>query len=141
MAEDHTTHTGVDGKLAEELVAAARTGLGDLLRSVIYFTPAEFDVLYLRSDIYADEAEGREAKGQLVDFETVGFAEAPVRTAVAGSEPAGIGPYEFTVRVHRDGFVVRVIEGEGGVLLTTDAMDIGAFEEAATAARALLGGA
>lgn len=136
-----TTHTEVGEQLASELVAAARTGLGDLLRSVVYFTPAGFDVLYVRSDVDGGGSSAREAADRLVDFETVGFAEAPVRTVLATSEAVGIGPYEFTVRVHRDGFVVRVIEGEGGVLLTTDAMDSDAFEEAATAARALLRGA
>jgi hypothetical protein len=116
----------------------ARTSLGDTLRSVVAFTPAEFDVLYVRSDLYDSAAAARAAKWQLVSFERVGFAEAPIRDASADAEPSSIGPYEFTVRFHEDGFVARVLEGSLGVLLTTDDMDVTAFAEAATAIKRLL---
>ena len=82
-----------------------------------------------------------EAKSQLVEFERTGFAEGPVRTVVAGMEGGSdIGSYEFTVRFHGDGFVVRVIQGDAGVLFTTDDMDVAAFEDAASAIRRLLTG-
>jgi hypothetical protein len=139
----HTTQyrTDVGATLAEGLVGAARASLGDTLRSVVYFTPADFDVLYVRQDIGGDPDAVRERKGRLVGYEATGFAEAPVRTALAAeSDDDGIGPYEFTVRFHGDGFVARVIEGEAGVLLTTDDMEVDAFEEAATAVRSLLRG-
>jgi hypothetical protein len=131
--------TGIDDELADNLVRVARTSLGDTLRSVLYFTPSQFDVLYVRSDLYGSAAAAREAKSRLVDFEASGFAEAPVRTAISRSEgDADIGPYEFTVRFHRNGFVVRVLEGDAGVILTTDGMNVTAFEDAAGSIRTLL---
>lgn len=131
-------HTGIGSELAEGIIGAARTGLGDTLRSVVYFTPSAFDVVYLRSDLYESPEAARTAKSRLVDFETVGFAESPVRSALAAEDPVGIGDYEFTVRFHRDGFVVRILEGDHGVLLTTDAMDVDEFETAAATISTLL---
>jgi hypothetical protein len=132
--------TGIDPETADRLVSAARTGLGDTLRSIVHFTPAEFDVLYVRRGLYGDPDAAREAKSRLVAIERSGFAEKPLRTAL-GEEPGGrtsIGPYRFTVRFHDGGFVVRVVEGDGGVLLTADEMDVRAFEEAAVAIRRIL---
>jgi hypothetical protein len=37
--------TSLDSDLAESLVSATRTGLGDALRSVVYSTPSGFDLL------------------------------------------------------------------------------------------------
>lgn len=123
----------------QEIVAAARTGLGDQLRSVIGFSPGSFAVLYTRGDLYESGIDVREVKRPLVELERVGFAEAPVRTSLSAVAPGtDIGPYDFTVRFHKNGFVARVIEGDRGVLLTTDSMDVRAFREAATAIRALL---
>lgn len=39
---------------------------------------------------------------------------------ISEREGSSIGPYEFTVRFHEDGFVVRMLEGDAGVLLTVD---------------------
>ncbi|MFC7136197.1 DUF7522 family protein [Halobaculum litoreum] len=123
----------------ERVVAAARTGLGDDLRSVVAFTPGSFEVLYTRADLYDPEVDVDAVKRPLVELERVGFAEAPVRTSLSVGEPStDIGPYGFTVRFHDHGFVVRVIEGDRGVLLTTDTMDSRAFREAATAIRTVL---
>jgi hypothetical protein len=133
--------TEMDGELADGLVSAARTSLGDGLRSVVYFTPSAFDVLYTRQGLYDSPDAARDAKSRLVEFERTGFAEGPVRTMIARREDGSdIGRYEFTVRFHEHGFVVRVIEGDAGVLLTTDGMDVGAFEDAASAVRGLLNG-
>lgn len=122
---------------AEALVSAVRTSLGDDLRRVVYFTPSTFAVLYARQDL-ADAAT--DATELLVEIEHVGFAERPVRDAVARHERGTeIGPYAFTVRFHERGFVVRVLAGDHGVLFTADEMDVRAFEEAATAVRRLLG--
>ncbi|RQG97820.1 DUF7522 family protein [Natrarchaeobius chitinivorans] len=135
--ETHTTTISDDG--ASGLVSAARTSLGDTLRSVVYFTPSAFDVLYLRQNLYESMEAARTAKEQLVELERVGFAEVPVRTAIGHQgDETGIGPYEFTVRFHTDGFVVRVLEGDVGTIMTTDSMDLNAFEDAATAVRRLL---
>ncbi|WP_254525344.1 DUF7522 family protein [Natrinema caseinilyticum] len=137
----HDYRTEVDDDLATSIVSAARTGLGDTLRSVIYFTPSTFDILYLRQDLYGSADDARRAKAKLVELEQVGFAERPVRTAISDSEgKSNIGEYEFTVRFHDDGFVARVLEDGAGVLLTTDSMDVNAFEDAAIAVRGLLRG-
>ena len=129
-------------EMADSIVSAARTSLGDTLRSVVHFTPSGFDVLYTRRDLYDSAERTAEAKSQLVEFERTGFAEGPIRTALGGvAGGPDIGPYEFTVRFHDDGFVVRIILGDVGVLFTTDDMDVAAFEDAATAIKRLLAGA
>jgi hypothetical protein len=131
--------TGLDGALADSIVSAARTGLGDTLRSVVYFTPSAFDVLYARRDLYDSTDGATEAKSQLVEFERTGFAEGPVRTMIASRDDGSdIGRYEFTVRFHENGFVVRIIEGDVGVLFTADDMDVRSFEDAASAITGLL---
>jgi hypothetical protein len=133
--------TDITPETADSVVSAVRTSVGDTLRSVVYFTPSAFDVLYVRQDLYESDEAAREAKGRLVELEQVGFAERPVRTAIARErDRAGIGDYGFTVRFHENGFVVRLIEEDAGVLLTADRMDVTAFREATTAARRLLGG-
>ncbi|SFC15746.1 hypothetical protein SAMN05444422_10553 [Halobiforma haloterrestris] len=135
----HTFETGISGGSADEIVRIARTGLGDELRSAIYFTPSAFDVLYVRQDLYESTDEAREAKSELIDMETVGFAEVPIRNGLEAVEHAnGIGEYSFTIRVHGDGFVVRKIVDDVGVVLTTDSMDVAAFRDAATAIERLL---
>jgi hypothetical protein len=133
------TETALDAELADAIVATARTALGDTLRSVIAFSPSEFDVLYVRADLYDSPGEVREAKGQLVEFERVGFAEAPIRTVIAESESQStIGPYAFTVRFHEEGFVVRLIVDDLGILFTADSMDVRAFNETAVAIGSLV---
>lgn len=139
--ESITFETGISDEMADSILSATRTSLGDTLRSVVYFTPSSFDLLYVRKDLYPSDEAARERKAQLVQLERVGFAERPIRNSVAhGGEGPDIGPYDFTVRFHEDGFVARVIEGDRGVLLTTDSMDVRAFREAATAIRTLLRG-
>ncbi|AXG04962.1 hypothetical protein DU500_00145 [Haloplanus rubicundus] len=136
-----SSETNIGEEMADSIVSAARTSLGDTLRSVVHFTPSGLDVLYTRRDLYDSVERTTEAKSQLVEFERTGFAEGPVRTALASAAGGSdIGAYEFTVRVHGDGFVVRVIQGDAGVLFTTDDMDVAAFEDAATAIRHLLAG-
>lgn len=136
-----TFESGIDGETADGLVSATRTSLGDTLRSVIYFTPSAFDVLYVRRDLYASEDAAQEAKAQLVDLEQIGFAEHLVRTAVAQRDVGSdIGPYNFTVRFHENGFVVRVLQDDVGVLFTADSMDVAAFEDAISAIRGILRG-
>ncbi|RCU47640.1 hypothetical protein DU504_10225 [Haloplanus salinus] len=139
---DMYPETNISEEMADSIVSAARTGLGDTLRSVVHFSPSAFGVLYTRQDLYDTAERAIEAKSRLVEFERTGFAEGPVRTALAGAAGGSdIGAYEFTVRFHDDGFVVRIIQGDAGVLLTTDDMDVAAFEDAATAIRRLLTGA
>jgi hypothetical protein len=133
--------TGINSDRADSLVSATRTSLGDSLRSVVYFTPSAFDVLYVRQDVYASDDVAREVKSQLVSLEQVGFAERPVRTTIANRDiGSDIGPYNFSVRFHENGFVVRVLQDDVGVLFTADSMDVSAFEEAISAIRGVLRG-
>lgn len=134
-----TFETDLSEELADGIVSAVRTSLGDTLRAVVYFTPSSFDILYRRQDLYDSTDTAREAKSQLVEFERTGFGERPIRTAIArmGGGP-DIGPYEFTVRFHENGFVIRILQGDAGVLFTADSMDVNAFEDAASATTELL---
>ncbi|GAA0546741.1 hypothetical protein ABNG02_05985 [Halorubrum ejinorense] len=134
-----TFETDISEERADGIVSAARTSLGDTLRAVVYFTPSSFDLLYRRQDLYDSIDTAREAKSQLVEFERTGFAERPIRTTIArmGGGP-DIGPYEFTVRFHENGFVIRILQGDAGVLFTADSMDVNAFEDAASAISKLL---
>ena len=43
LADEFSTSISAD--TADHFVTAARTSLGDTLRSVVYFTPSAFDVL------------------------------------------------------------------------------------------------
>jgi hypothetical protein len=124
--------TGIDAELADGTVSAVRTSLGDTLRSIVFFTPAAFDVLYVRQGLYSTREAARRAKRRLVAFEQDAIDAAPA----SADEP--IGDYEFTIRVHGDGFVVRVLVGERGVLFTSDEIEIEAFDDAASAVRGLL---
>ena len=73
-------------------------------------------------------------KSPRVDLESAGFLKAPVRSALLATDGnAELEPYSVTIRVHGDGFVVRTLVGDVGVLLTTDSMDIAAFSDGATA--------
>lgn len=137
--EHEAESTGDAPTDTDAVVSAARTGLGDQLRSVVYFTPSEFEVLYLRRDLYESSVEAFAAKERLVEIERVGFAEHPVRSTLARRTTVyDIGEYEFTVRFHERGFVARLLVGDHGVLFTVDEMDDRAFEEVATAVSRLL---
>lgn len=102
----------------ETLVAAARTVVGDELRSLTYFTEDGLEQLYLRDDL--------SKSADLVGFaenERLGFRS---RAAYRESE---LGDYQFTIRVFEHGYLTRVIAGAHGVWVTTDAMSIARFEE------------
>lgn len=127
-------------EFGEQLVTACRTAVGDTLRSVVYFTPETESPLYFRSDLAADSERSRKVKQLFVENERMGFTSQETYnrlTEVAGDE-LDIGDYEFTVRVFSDGFISRVLVGQHGVLLTTDSMQIDAFEELSVTLRKLL---
>ena len=118
----HSNDTHVD-----ELLSAARTGVGDELRSLTYFTEDDIDQLYLRSDL-----------SQTADL--VGFAENERNGFHAQSLYADsqLGAYVFTVRVFENGYLTRVIANDHGVWVTTDSMEIDRFEELASALATIL---
>lgn len=108
--------------LADRLVSASRTTMGDTLRSVTYFTPEGHEQVYLRDDLAADADLGR-----FVEYESNGF---DAREAYRDSE---LGGYEFTVRSFENGYVTRVVAGEEGTFVTTDGLTIRRSEDVARA--------
>ncbi len=111
----------------QKLVTAARTTLGDELRSIVYFTEDAVEQLYLRNDL--------EQTADLVGFadnERLGFRS---QTAYENTQ---LGEYRFTIRVFEHGYLTRVIVGDRGVWVTTDEMQIDRFEELASALAAVL---
>lgn len=119
--------TALPESLRESLVSASRTAIGDDLRSLVYFTPDEFEQLYLRSDL---------ERGAALDA----FVENE-RHGVDAQQTYGdteLGTYEYTVRAFSYGYVVRVMHGDRGAFATTDRMPIAQFEEVATAMRKVL---
>lgn len=117
----------VDPSLGEQLVSACRTTVGDSLRSIVYFTPDEYEQIYLRSDL--------EAEADLtgwVEHEAAGFR---AQTAYDGTE---LGEYQYTLRVFENGYVTRVIEGDHGVFVTTDGITVRRSKEVTEAIGATL---
>jgi hypothetical protein len=117
----------VTDDLADQLVSACRTTVGDELRSVTYFDEDEEEQLYLRGDLEAD--------ADLVGFadnERLGFH------SQALYEETELGPYQFTMRVFDHGYLTRVIVGDHGAFVTTDAMEMDRFKELASAMQSVL---
>lgn len=119
----------VDERTAEQIVSACRTAIGDHVRSITYFTPEDFEQLYLRSDL----EQNADLTG-FVDYESLGFEAS---TAYRGSE---LGDYGYTIRIFENGYLLRIIEEEEGVFVTTDGLTLQNFREVATAVRAVLTG-
>jgi hypothetical protein len=117
----------VDPSLEERLVSACRTAVGDSLRSITYFTPDEYEQVYLRSDLEADTD-----LGVLVKHEVAGFR---TQTAYDGSE---LGDYQYTLRVFENGFVTRVITDDHGVFVTTDGITVRRSREVTETVRSIL---
>ncbi|MEF8856887.1 MAG: hypothetical protein V5A16_05635 [Haloplanus sp.] len=117
----------VDPSLEEQLVSACRTTVGDSLRSITYFTPDEYEQVYLRSDLQADADLAAS-----VEHEAAGF-----RTQMAYTE-SELGDYQYTLRVFENGFVTRVIDGDRGVFVTTDGITVLRSREVTEAIRSTL---
>jgi hypothetical protein len=113
----------------DELVSACRTATGDSLRSVTYFTPTEFEQVYLRSDLERD-----------ADLESFVAVEQRGFDAEEAYRKSELGDYDFTIRVFDAGYVTRVVnpEEEDGVFVTTDALAMNGFEEVASAIKSVL---
>ncbi|MWG32925.1 DUF7522 family protein [Halomarina oriensis] len=117
----------VHEELREPLVSAARAAIGDDLRSLVSFTPDDYEQLYLRSDLDS----GADVR-RFVEYERLWFG------AAGEYGPSELGDYAFTVRAFTDGYVVRVVEADRGAFATTDRMPIAQFSEVATAMRGVL---
>ncbi|MFC3478250.1 DUF7522 family protein [Halobacterium litoreum] len=115
--------------LADELVAACRTTVGDDLRSVVYFDASHEEQLYLRSDLEAD--------ADLVGFadnERLGFRSQRIY------EDTELGDYQYTIRAFDFGYLTRVIEDGHGAFVTTDELPTDRFDELAAAVHGVLAG-
>lgn len=111
----------------EELVRAARTVVGDELRSLTHFTEETVDQLYLRSDLDPDA-------------DLTGFAETERWGFKSQCEygESELGDYRFTMRAFDHGYLTRVIVGDHGVFVTTDKLARTRFEELAAAVKGVL---
>jgi hypothetical protein len=116
-----------DPLLGERLVSACRTAVGDSLRSVVYFTPDAYEQIYLRSDLEADAD-----LGAWVDHEREGFE---TQATYEGSE---LGDHQYAISVFENGFSTRVIDGDRGVLVTTDGITVRRAREVTGAIRETL---
>ena len=134
---DFATHTTIRGcpatrimeldDLTEELVSVCRTGIGDELRSIAYFTEETVEQLYLRSDL-----------DRTADL--TGFAELE-RSGFRSDDlyrNTQLGDYRATVRMFEHGYLTRVIEGQYGVWVTTDSMSMERFEDLASSVKPIL---
>lgn len=113
---------------ADHIVRAARTAVGDRLRSVTYFTRNDFEQLYLRSDLERDADIASFIGHEWFDFTNT-------QTAYEGSE---LGEYRFTIRAFENGYLLRATTDRGGVFITCDGFSMQSFEEVVTALRGLL---
>jgi len=109
--------------LADAIVTTARTATGDSLRSVTYFTRANFEQLYLREDLEQDAD-----LNEFVGHEWQGYKQ--TKNAYEESE---LGGYRFTVRAFENGYLLRVTTERQGVLITTDGLSMQSYEEIAEA--------
>ena len=114
--------------LAEAIVTTARTATGDSLRSVTYFTRANFEQLYLRDDLEQD--------ADLNDF--VGHEWQGYKQTKNAYQESELGEYKFTVRAFGNGYLLRVTTERQGVLITTDGLSMGSYEEIAEAIERIL---
>ena len=114
--------------LADAIVTTARTATGDSLRSVTYFTRANFEQLYLRDDLQQD--------ADLNDF--VGHEWQGYKQTKNAYQKSELGEYRFTVRAFENGYLLRATTERRGVLITTGGLSMGSYEEIAEAIERLL---
>jgi len=126
--ESDTDSTILSDDLADEIVTAARTATSDTLRSVTYFTRANFQQLYLRDDLERDAD-----LDEFVGHEWRGYKD--TQNAYQNTE---LGAYEFTVRVFENGYLLRIAGDRQGVIITTDGLSMREYEEVAEAIERLL---
>jgi hypothetical protein len=120
--------TLLDDEVADQVVTAARTAVGDSMRSVTYFSRDDYEQLYLRGDLERDADLGTFVGHEWREWETT-------QAAYGGSE---LGTHEYTIRVFENGFLIRVAVDRGGVFVTTDGLTLKDFEELAGALREVL---
>ncbi|MFB6353421.1 MAG: hypothetical protein ABEJ92_04990 [Halobacteriales archaeon] len=114
--------------LADTIVTLCRTGLGDHLRSVTYFTRDDYEQLYLRDDLSQD--------ADLTTFignEWYGF-----QVTEGSYSETELGRYKYTIRVFENGYLVRFTTEHDGVFLTSDGLTTRRFDEVTSGLREVL---
>jgi len=103
---------------AGRLVETCESVAGDHLRSVTYFTDADYVQLYLRGDLARD--------ADLESFTSVEWHESSIiEEAYRTSE---LGEHHYTIRAFENGFLLRVSGAHHGVFVTTDELPMHTFE-------------
>ncbi|MFB6113849.1 MAG: hypothetical protein ABEJ58_07070 [Halodesulfurarchaeum sp.] len=115
--------TLIGEEAAEQLVRTCRTASGDNLRSITYFTPTEYDQLYLRQDLDRDADISTFIGAEMHSFKLV-------QDAYRESE---LGEHEFTIRSFENGYLLRVASENEGIFVTTDSITLQEFDSIATA--------
>ena len=113
--------------VADQLLRACRTVIGDELRSLTHFTPDDYTHVYLRQDLQ----RGQDPMA-FVETERLGF------TSQQTYEWSELGEYRYTIRAFENGYIVRVIVGDHGAYVTTDPLTMDRFDEVAEAVRSIL---
>lgn len=104
--------------VAEGLVETCDSVAGRHLRSVTYFTDADYEQLFLRDDLARD--------ADLESFTSVEWHESSIiGEAYRTSE---LGEHEWTMRAFENGYLLRVGDGEHGIFVTTDDLPMTTFE-------------
>lgn len=113
---------------ADEVVETCRSVAGDNLRSVTYFTDADYRQLYLREDLARD--------ADLESFTSVEWHEsAIIDDAYSTSE---LGGHQYTIRAFENGYLLRVSGPDYGLFVTTDDLPMRTFERLGEAVDDLL---
>ncbi len=120
-------HVDIDSTFADELTSVCRTTVGDELRSITYFTEEAIAQLYLRSDL-----EQTADLDTFADNERFGFRS---QSAYRNTQ---LGAYRATIRLFENGYLTRLVRGDHGAWVTTDAMSIERFEELTSALETVL---
>lgn len=103
---------------AERLVETCDSVAGRHLRSVTYFTDADYEQFFLREDLARD--------ADLESFTSVEWHESSIiEEAYDTSE---LGEHHFTMRAFENGYLLRVSEAHHGIFVTTDDLPMHTFE-------------
>lgn len=105
-------------EVADRLVETCDSVAGRHLRSVTYFTDADYEQLFLREDLARD--------ADLESFTSVEWHESSIiGDAYRTSE---LGEHHWTIRAFENGYLLRVSEAGHGIFVTTDDLPMTTFE-------------
>ena len=118
MSDDDPDEPLLPEAARDRLATTCRTGAGDSLRSVTYFTRTDYEQVYLRADLEQDADLDSFIGSEWQDFNIT-------QDAYRDSE---LGSYRYTIRVFENGFLVRVTRDDAGVFVTTDGITLRDFD-------------